>query len=128
MVEARGIEPLSKNSSAKASTYLARVKNSPPAAHSPKPCRAARLEFARTLVRRTSYTIKGLPAPKLDSIAQKRGSTATQLLRKQERNSRCLRLNFADFLRFVQSGMPPKPPYSCRSQVAPIILTKCSVL
>ena len=128
MVEARGIEPLSKNSSAKASTYLARVKNSPHALTLQSLVARLRLNFARTLVRRTSYTIKGLPAPKLDSIAQKRGSTATQLLRKQERNSRCLRLNFADFLRCAQSGMPPKPPYSCRSQVAPIILTKCSVL
>lgn len=36
MVEARGIEPLSKNKALKASTYLAKMKNSLRQAHLPK--------------------------------------------------------------------------------------------
>lgn len=46
MVEARGIEPLSKNKPPTASTRLAKVKNSSSKAHFPKPKARLRQNFS----------------------------------------------------------------------------------
>lgn len=56
MVEARGIEPLSKNKTTAASTYLAEVKISSKKAHFPKPKFRLRLNFASRLVKPQNYT------------------------------------------------------------------------